>query len=79
MYMIERVISQPSLAAIPTIDEIIANPPATSAFWPGLQQKQQHSPTTAIIAAIEKNTMVKIISALEALCAVDAVLVEANC
>jgi hypothetical protein len=76
--MIERVISQPSLAAIPTIDEINANPPATSAFWPGLLQKQQNRPTIAITAAIEKNTMVKIISALDALCALDAVLVEAN-
>jgi len=65
---------QPSLAQSPTIDMIPAKDAAASIYL----QQQQQSIKIAMTAEIEKNTTVYHKSAAEAVCAVDAVFVEAN-
>jgi len=74
LYIIDKVMSQPSLAQSPTI--VIIPAKAAPASFP--LQKQQQSIMIAMTAEIEKNTTVYHKSAAEAVCAVDAVIVEAN-
>lgn len=74
LYIIDKVMSQPSLAKSP----IIVMTPANDAAASICLQPTQQSIMIAMTAEIEKNTTVYHKSAAEAVCAVDAVIVEAN-
>jgi hypothetical protein len=77
--MIERVMSQPIRAIKPTIAWIPTKLPAVSYIREPPLQQQQIRQIKQMIEAIDMNTTVYQSKAADAVCAVDAVFVEANC